>query len=264
MSIRAVADAYFERYRHKHIAELAPYLAEQAVYEDSLEYFAGKQELLTGLAAYFENIGHLNYRVSRSFVSGKFVMYQGMVAFQFSEAQFEGEARLFDYLTAFGVSIKVEHDKVVHHIDFIDMQAFDRQRESQLAHGAGRPAVVSHDAEAEVRAVLNTYIDGIYNCDPVAIERSVRPDLFKLGYELQAGGYYREERMTYQGLLQFVTSFSDHPEQPRREITVYEVNQQTACAKIEFWWGVDYMLLARLDGKWRVVEVLWQDRPEYK
>ncbi len=264
MGIKAIADSYFQRYSHKQIDSLAGLLADQAIYEDPLKEYVGKQEVLDGLKSYFGNIGHLDYRVARSFVSGKFVMYQGMVAFQFSEAEFGAGEGMFDYLTAFGVSLKLEQGLVVRHVDYIDMEAFDRQRESQLNKGVHKGVTTRLSLEEEVRQTLNDYMDGIYKNEPRLIERSVRADLFKRGFTWSDEGYYCEESMSYQGLLAFVTSFRDHPENPRKDITVFEVNDQTASSKVETWWGVDYMLLARKDGKWQVVEVLWQDRKDNK
>ena len=36
---------------------------------------------------------------------------------------------------------------------------------------------------------------------------------------------------------------------------------QTATVKLVAQWGVDYMHLARYDGRWKVVNVLWQSAP---
>ena len=31
-----------------------------------------------------------------------------------------------------------------------------------------------------------------------------------------------------------------------------------ACAKLRAQWGIDYLLLARFDGRWMITHVLWQ------
>jgi hypothetical protein len=33
---------------------------------------------------------------------------------------------------------------------------------------------------------------------------------------------------------------------------------QTASAKLTAQWGIDYLLLARYDGRWMITHVLWQ------
>jgi hypothetical protein len=46
-----------------------------------------------------------------------------------------------------------------------------------------------------------------------------------------------------------------------REVVVGEVNDQTATAKVVAWWGIDYLQLAKFNGKWMIVNVIWQSPP---
>jgi hypothetical protein len=39
------------------------------------------------------------------------------------------------------------------------------------------------------------------------------------------------------------------------------VLDQTASAKLEAWWGIDHVHLAKFDGKWMIVNVAWQTFP---
>ena len=77
------------------------------------------------------------------------------------------------------------------------------------------------DREAVREAVLD-YVEGIYNVQPERIERSVAPDLAKVGYD---------------------------------------VMDMTATVKLSASWGIDYMHLAKIDGKWMIKNVLWQSYP---
>ena len=36
---------------------------------------------------------------------------------------------------------------------------------------------------------------------------------------------------------------------------------QTAVAKVYAWWGTDYLTMARYEGEWKIVQVLWQSPP---
>ena len=45
---------------------------------------------------------------------------------------------------------------------------------------------------------------------------------------------------------------------------MYDVLNQTAAAKLTAMWGVDYMHLAKYDGKWKIVNILWQETPAGK
>jgi hypothetical protein len=43
-----------------------------------------------------------------------------------------------------------------------------------------------------------------------------------------------------------------------KQVEIYEVLDQTASAKVTAWWGSDYLLLARQDGRWMISHVMWQ------
>jgi Putative lumazine-binding len=42
------------------------------------------------------------------------------------------------------------------------------------------------------------------------------------------------------------------------------VLDKTAAAKIVAFWGIDYMQLAKYDGQWKIVNILWQAHPPGK
>ena len=46
------------------------------------------------------------------------------------------------------------------------------------------------------------------------------------------------------------------------EVEVLEVMDRIACAKLTAHWGVDYMHLAKVEGRWQILQVLWQSAPE--
>lgn len=46
-----------------------------------------------------------------------------------------------------------------------------------------------------------------------------------------------------------------------KEITVLDVLDKTAAAKLVAKWGIDYFQLAKQDGTWKIVHVLWQSHP---
>ena len=45
------------------------------------------------------------------------------------------------------------------------------------------------------------------------------------------------------------------------EIELFEVADQTAAAKLSAKWGIDYMHLAKFDGEWKIMHVMWQSHP---
>ena len=47
-----------------------------------------------------------------------------------------------------------------------------------------------------------------------------------------------------------------------KEIALLDVADQTASAKLTATWGIDYLHLAKFDGKWMITQVLWQSPPK--
>jgi hypothetical protein len=124
-------------------------------------------------------------------------------------------------------------------------------------------APASADAAAVKQAALD-YVDAIYNVKPELIERSVHPNLVKRGfYKKDAATPYAEMPMTYEQLLKLAGSWNKDGKRDlsRKEVVVIEVLDQTAVAKVVANWGVDYMLLGKFDGKWKITQILWQSHP---
>lgn len=118
---------------------------------------------------------------------------------------------------------------------------------------------------AAVEQAVADYVDALYLVDPARIERSVHPDLAKRGFVRSPDGSYRELRMDYAELLDLAGRWNSagrvDPASAPREVAVLDVLDQTATAKLTAAWGVDYLHLARYDGQWQVVNVLWQVPP---
>lgn len=127
-------------------------------------------------------------------------------------------------------------------------------------------AQANADKEAVRLAVLD-YVEGVYNVQPERIERSVHPKLTKLGfYRPPADAVYRPASvMTFDQLVQLSKTWNKEGKLRKdapKEITIYEVQDQTAAAKLVAEWGTDYFHLAKFDGKWMIINVLWQSPPK--
>ena len=119
------------------------------------------------------------------------------------------------------------------------------------------------DREAVKQAVLD-YVEALYEADSSRIERSVHRELFKLGFERDKDGTYKPYRMTYQELYDLAGRWNKSgriPKNSKKEIIVFDVADQTASAKLTAMWGIDYLHLAKFDGKWMITDILWQTPP---
>ncbi|HMV51021.1 MAG TPA: nuclear transport factor 2 family protein [Blastocatellia bacterium] len=125
------------------------------------------------------------------------------------------------------------------------------------------------DEREAVRLAVLDYVEGVYNVDPSRIERSVHPDLAKRGFwddKTKPGGYATGQ-MTYSQLIEVAKTWNKNGRLKKdapKEITVFEVLDQTASAKLVAQWGIDYFHLAKYEGKWKIVNVLWQSPPPKK
>jgi hypothetical protein len=119
------------------------------------------------------------------------------------------------------------------------------------------------DREA-VRLAAVDYVEGIYNVQPERIEKSVHPSLVKRGfYKKDAAAPYVDMPMTYDQLVKLAASWNKDGKRDTsiKEVTVLDVLDQTAVAKVRAMWGIDYMLLGKYDGQWKIVQILWQSHP---
>ncbi len=129
--------------------------------------------------------------------------------------------------------------------------------------------VVAQDANADreaVRQAVLDYVEGIYNVQPERIERSVSPSLAKLGfYRPPTETAYRPGRsMAFQQLVEIAKTYNKEGKLRKdapKDIQIYDVLDQTATVKLTAEWGIDYMHLAKMDGKWMIINVLWQSHP---
>lgn len=127
--------------------------------------------------------------------------------------------------------------------------------------------VREHREREAIEAAVLDYVDALYRVDPTRVERSVHPELTKRGFFVPApDSAYREARMTYQQLHELAGKWNQsgrvNPATAVRQVVVLDALDQTASAKLVADWGVDYLHLAKYDGRWKIVNVLWQSQPK--
>lgn len=113
------------------------------------------------------------------------------------------------------------------------------------------------------RAILN-YVEAFYEADTTKAYESIARDLAKRGYYTPKEGGMREAKMSFEQLVSLAQRWKTNqnitPDTPKK-ITVFEVLDKIATAKVEAKWGIDYFHLAKLNNKWTIINVLWQDYP---
>ena len=128
-------------------------------------------------------------------------------------------------------------------------------------------ALAQSDAvRVSVNHALLDYVEGIYTVDASRIERSVHPELAKRGFFVKKGETaYSSDVMTFQQLVEVAKTFNKSGRLPKdapKEVVIFDISDQTASAKLTAVWGIDYIDLAKYDGKLKFVNVLWQTPPK--
>ena len=131
---------------------------------------------------------------------------------------------------------------------------------------APRLGAQSSDDRAAVRRAVLDYVEGFYEGDTAKLARSVRPDVAKSGFwRARDSSSYVWEAMPWAEFVTYANRVKARsrqaPASAPKTIVLFDVQERTASAKLTAFWGTDYILLGKYDGRWRVSHVLWQSLP---
>ena len=117
---------------------------------------------------------------------------------------------------------------------------------------------------AGIRAAALDYIQGYYAGDGERMERALHPELAKRIVQVDERGRYRLGQMSALTLIMGTRAGGgkDIPVAERRDdVTIFDIYQGAASAKIYASGWVDYLHLAKWNGRWVIVNVLWELHP---
>jgi hypothetical protein len=133
-----------------------------------------------------------------------------------------------------------------------------------LAASGGAVAQPKGDVEGVKRAALD-YVEGFYEGDTTKFLRSVRPEVDKFGFWKDDKGAYQSGGFPWPRFFDFARRVREGkqktPANAPKEVTILDVQDQTAAAKVRAYWGTDYFLMGRYDGRWMIRHIMWQDPP---
>jgi hypothetical protein len=116
---------------------------------------------------------------------------------------------------------------------------------------------------AAIRQCALDYIEGWYTADPERMERALSPDLAKRIVRTN-DGRSRLDQMSAMSLVQGVRSRRDRPHDGsgQKDITILDIFENVASVKLVASDWIDYMHVARFNGRWVIVNVLWEMKPK--
>jgi len=122
--------------------------------------------------------------------------------------------------------------------------------------------------EAAIRATVLDYVQGWYDGDAARMERALHPELAKRIVRTDAtSGKSRLDQMSAMTLVQYTRSGGGKKTpaaERQQDVQVLDVFENAASARATMSGWVDYLHLAKVDGQWKIVNVLWELKPGRK
>jgi hypothetical protein len=134
-------------------------------------------------------------------------------------------------------------------------------RNQLQTEGQGRN---TEDDRSAVEAAALDYIEGAYSGDAERMGRALHPELNKvLLTESRATGVQFLYKMGWSNLVEGTRAGLGLVDEGERaiEVEIYDVSHDMAMAKVSSLRYIDYLQLGKVDGEWKIINVLWVPNP---
>lgn len=111
------------------------------------------------------------------------------------------------------------------------------------------------------------YIEGWYEGDAERMERALHPELAKRIVQTEPSGRYRLSQMGAMTLVQSTRRGigKDTPkDKQQKDVSILDLFENAATVKVIASDWVDYLHMAKWNGRWVIVNVLWELKPKAK
>ncbi len=119
--------------------------------------------------------------------------------------------------------------------------------------------------EAAIRQTALDYIEGWYEGNAERMERALHPELAKR--IVRTNPQNNQSRLDQMSAMTLVLGTrrgggkDTAKERQQKDVTVLDIYQNAASAKIVASDWIDYLHLAKFNGRWVIVNVLWELKP---
>lgn len=124
------------------------------------------------------------------------------------------------------------------------------------------------DADKEaIKTTAMDYMEGWYEGNAERMERALYPELAKRMFSKDEKGRSVFNDMGAMKLVQGTRrGFGKETpkDKQRKDVTILDVFENVASVRADMSDWIDYMHVAKVDGKWVIVNVLWELRPKKK
>ena len=132
---------------------------------------------------------------------------------------------------------------------------------------ANSQTIVSDADKTAIRQTALDYIEGWYEGNAERMERALHPELAKRIARTDQQGRTRLDQMSALSLVQGTRrggGKSTPKERQQKDVTILDVYENAASVKVVAADWIDYLHLAKFNGRWVIVNVLWELKPEKK
>lgn len=123
------------------------------------------------------------------------------------------------------------------------------------------------DREAIKQTALD-YIEGFYDGNAERMGRSLHPDLAKrIVRSNPSTGKNKLDHMTAPTLVQIAGSMKSRAvpkDKQQKDVTILDLFENAASVKVVANDWIDYLHVSKFDGRWVIVNVLWEMKPRKK
>jgi hypothetical protein len=131
------------------------------------------------------------------------------------------------------------------------------------------PAAAQTAADSSaIRAAALDYVEGWYEGNPERMGRALHPELVKrIVVSDTATGRSVLQSMGASALVNGTRhgyGKSTPKERQQKEVTILDIFGNAASVKAVMAEWIDYLQIAKVDGKWVIVNVLWEQKPQRK
>jgi hypothetical protein len=126
---------------------------------------------------------------------------------------------------------------------------------------------VTDAGKAAIKQTALDYIEGWYEGNSERMERALHPDLAKRIVRTNPQGQSRFDQMGAMALVQGVRGGygkNTPKENQQKDVQILDVFENAASVKVVMSGWIDYMHMARWNGRWVIVNVLWELKPAGK
>lgn len=123
--------------------------------------------------------------------------------------------------------------------------------------------LAQQDDQAAVQRASLDYIEGFYEGDTTKLTQSVWAAVTKYGYfKGKDKTEFAGEPMSYRQMIDYAKRVAEKKRFPKpdapKKVVVLNIESNVAATKVTAWWGIDYLLLAKVNGRWMIHQILWQ------